>query len=93
MARLNAIAMKELGRGKKCLQHNIVDLLQTDKVFTMNGRETHTHTHKKVLSDIRHTSFLFERTLYLWLTKLCTNHAKYIKIYLFTITTIIYFFT
>ena len=45
---------------------------------------THTHTHTKVLSGIKHTLFHFKRTLYLWLTKLCTNHVKFIKINLFT---------
>ena len=44
----------------------------------------HTHTHTKVLSGIKHTLFHFKRTLYLWLTKLCTNHVKFIKINLFT---------
>ena len=61
------------------------------KVFTVNGRETHTDT--KVLNDIKHTSFLFKGTLYLWLTKLCTDHVKYIEINLFTMTTIIHFLT
>ena len=47
MAKLGVIvAMKGLVRGKKRLQHNIVDLFpdistETDEVFMVNGRETH----------------------------------------------------
>ena len=47
------VSMKELGRGNKRLQHNIVDLYpglptQTDEAFKVDGRKhtrTHTHTH------------------------------------------------
>ena len=48
----------------------------------------------KVLSGIKHASFLFKKTLHLWLTKVYihTNQVKYIKINLFTTNTIIHFF-
>ena len=48
------VSMKELGRGNKRLQHNIVDLYpglptQTDEAFKVDGR-THTHTHTASLN-------------------------------------------
>ena len=48
------VSMKELGRGKKRLQHNIVVLYpglptQTDEAFKVDGRKhTHTHTHTRL---------------------------------------------
>ena len=57
MARLCAkVAIKGLGRGKKRLQHKIVDLFldiplfQTDEVFTVNVHETHTHKYYVALN-------------------------------------------
>ena len=49
----------------------------------------------KVLSGIKRAPFLFKKTLYLQLTKvyIYTNQVKYIKINLFTMNTIIHFFT
>ena len=51
--------MKELGRGNKRLQHNIVDLYpglptQTDEAFKVDGRKhTHTHTRKSVANKFQ----------------------------------------
>ena len=47
----------------------------------------------KVLSGIKHTSSLFKRTLHLQLTKVYTNQVKYMKFNLFTMNSIIHFFT
>ena len=97
VAKLGAVvAMKGLVRGKKRLQHNIVDLFPNISTvldrWSLHGEWTW-NTYTKALSGIKHISFAFKRTLYLWLTKLCTNHAKYIKINSFTITAIIHYFT
>ena len=64
VARLGAkVAMKGLGRGKKCLQHSIVDLFPDIPTvpdrWSLHGEWTwNTHTHTKVLSGIKHSSFL-----------------------------------
>ena len=57
--------MKGLGRGKKRLEHNAVDLIpgiqliQTDSAFTVNGRKhTHTHTQTHTHAHITHITLL-----------------------------------
>ena len=57
--------------------------------FHLSKRERVT----KVLSSIKHTPSPFKRTLDLELIKVYSNQAKYIKFNLFTMNTIIHFFT
>ena len=46
-----------------------------------------------VVSGIKHTSSLFKRMLYLYLTKVHANQVKYRKFNFFTMNKIIHFFT
>ena len=65
-------------------------LLQTILIsFPLSKRDRVT----KVLRGIKHTSPVFKRTLYLKLTKVYANQVKYMKFNLFTMNTIIHFFT
>ena len=83
VARLGAkVAMKGLDREKKHLQHNIVNLFPDIPTvpdrWSLHGEWTwNTHTHTKVLSGIKHRSFLFKRTLNLWLIQFEVIHLRH----------------
>ena len=55
------VAMKGIGRGKKSLQHNIVDLFPGIQKYT----HAHTRTHTHVRAD---SNYIFSIYTYLWLT-------------------------
>ena len=60
--------MKKIGRGKKLLQQNIFDrflafqLIQTDEVFTANGRK-HIYLHMSVLYILRYRHILGQKAI------------------------------
>ena len=88
--------MKELGRGNKRLQHNIVDLYpglqtQTDEAFKVDGRK-HTHTqpnydknyHYVYIKDCHNNSFYNQtmiKTIIMFTSKIITTTAFTTKLW------------
>ena len=63
------VAMKGIGRGKKSLQHSIVDLFPGIQKYTHAHTRTHTHTHALTRTHARADSnYIFSIYTYLSLT-------------------------